>query len=254
MPERPLLEICDLVVRYGPHTVLNGASLKASRAERIALLGPSGSGKTTLLRSINGFVPAACGSVRVDGVEVTSLRGQHLRALRSRVGVVSQRHDLIEMLLAYQNVMAGALGRWSNWRALRFLLYPRASELEEARSALRRVDLEHKLRARTARLSGGEHQRIAIARALVQNPLLLLADEPIASLDPELSEQTLALLCGLAHESGVTLICTLHQPLLAERFFDRILELRNGRIEAERNGNGSRAGRESGLALARGQA
>jgi phosphonate transport system ATP-binding protein len=130
----------------------------------------------------------------------------------------------------YQNVMAGALGRWSAWRGLRFLLWPSAEEMEEAAAALRRVGLEHKLRARTSGISGGEHQRVAIARALVQQPVLLLADEPVASLDPKLSEQILELLCGLAAESRVTLLCSLHQPHLAERYFDRIVELQDGRI------------------------
>jgi phosphonate transport system ATP-binding protein len=103
-------------------------------------------------------------------------------------------------------------------------------EIEEARAALARVRLEHKLRARTAGLSGGEHQRVAIARALVQRPVLLLADEPVASLDPERSEQILELLCGLAEENGVTLVCSLHQTELAHRYFRRIVELRDGRV------------------------
>jgi phosphonate transport system ATP-binding protein len=102
--------------------------------------------------------------------------------------------------------------------------------MDEAAAALRRVGLEHKLRARTSGISGGEHQRVAIGRALVQNPVLMLADEPVASLDPKLSEQILSLLCGLAAESNVTLLCSLHQPHLAERYFDRIVELQDGRI------------------------
>jgi len=230
------LEIRDLVVRFGEHTVLDGVCFEARRGERIAVLGPSGTGKTTLFRSINGFAPAASGSVRVDGVEVTRLRGRSLRMLRSRIGVVSQRHDLIDNLAVHQNVMAGALGRWSSARALRFLLWPLAAELEEAQAVLRRVGLEHKLRARTASLSGGEHQRVAIARALVQEPVLLLADEPVASLDPVLSHQTLELLCRLAEESGVTLLCSLHQPHLADHYFDRVIEMHGGHIVRQRKG------------------
>ncbi len=188
MPDvRSALEIRDLVVRFGKHTVLHGVSFKARRGERIAVLGPSGTGKTTLFRTINGFASADSGSVLVDGVEVTRLRGRALRAMRSRIGAVSQRHDLVDNLAVHQNVMAGALGRWSSARALRFLVWPLASELDEAQTALRRVGLEHKLRARTSSLSGGEHQRVAIARALVQDPVLLLADEPVASLDPALA-------------------------------------------------------------------
>ena len=228
------LSIRDIVVQYAKRPVLEHISLEVSRGERVAILGPSGAGKTTLFRAINGFVPYTSGSIQLDGIEVSQTRGRARRALRSRIGVVSQRHDLVENLLVLQNVMAGALGRWSSWHALRFLVWPTGGEITEALAALKRVGLEQKLRERTSSLSGGEHQRVAIARALVQQPILLLADEPVASLDPSLSEQTLALLYGLAEESNVTLLCSLHQPHLAERFFDRIVEMREGRITRER--------------------
>jgi phosphonate transport system ATP-binding protein len=182
------------------------------------------------MRAINGFTPVASGSVRVNGTEVTTARGRALRRLRRQIGFVSQRHDLIDGLSVHQNVMAGALGRWTAWHTLRFLVWPFREELETAREALQRVGLEHKLRARTATLSGGEHQRVAIARALVQKPVLLLADEPVASLDPRTSEQILALLSTLAEETHVTLICSLHQPELAERYFNRIIAISGGRI------------------------
>jgi phosphonate transport system ATP-binding protein len=232
------LEIRDLFVRYGQNTVLNGVSCAVRRGERVAILGPSGAGKTSLLRAINGFVPILSGGIFVDGIDVSRTRGRALRELRSRIGVISQRHDLVDNLRVHQNVMAGALGRWSSWHALRFLLWPFENELEVARAALQRVGLDHKLRSRTSSLSGGEHQRVAIARALVQDPILMLADEPVASLDPALSQQTLDLLCRLAEESGVTLLCTLHQPHLAEHYFERIIEMRGGEIVRERKGEG----------------
>jgi phosphonate transport system ATP-binding protein len=232
------LKISDLVVRYGPHTVLNGVSCAVRRGERVAVLGASGAGKTTLFRAINGFAAAVEGSIVVDGVDVTKLRGGALRELRSRIAVVSQRHDLVDNLSVHQNVMAGALGRWSSLHALRFLIWPWREELETAREALSRVGLDRKLRSRTSQLSGGEHQRVAIARALVQQPILLLADEPVASLDPALSHQILELLCRLAEENHVTLLCSLHQPHLAEHFFQRIIELRAGEIVGERRGAG----------------
>lgn len=225
-----VLEIRHLTLRYGTHTVLDRVSLSASRSERIAILGPSGSGKTSLMRAINGFGAVASGNVRVNGVEVTRARGRALRRLRSHIGFVSQRHDLIDGLSVQNNVMAGALGRWSSLHAMRFLAWPRKEELETAREALRHVGLEHKLRARTSTLSGGEHQRVAIARALVQKPVLLLADEPVASLDPRTSEQILALLSDLAQETHVTLICSLHQPELAERHFTRIIAIDGGQL------------------------
>jgi phosphonate transport system ATP-binding protein len=218
--------------------VLNEVSCAVRPGERVAILGSSGAGKTTLLRAINGFVPAASGEILAGGIDVRQARGGALRELRSRIGVISQRHDLVDNLRVYQNVMAGALGRWSSWRALRFLLWPLGEELGVARAALKRVGLESKLRSRTASLSGGEHQRVAIARALVQDPILMLADEPVASLDPALAQQTLELLCRLAEESRVTLLCTLHQPHLAEHYFERILEMRAGKIVRERKGEG----------------
>jgi phosphonate transport system ATP-binding protein len=232
------LEIHDLVVRYGQHTVLNGVSCSVRRGERVAVLGASGAGKTTLFRAINGFAPATEGSILVDGVDVTRLRGTALREMRSRIAVISQRHDLVDNLSVHQNVMAGALGRWSSWHALRFLIWPLADELDTAREALSRVGLAHKLRSRTSKLSGGEHQRVAIARALVQHPVLMLADEPVASLDPALSQQILELLCRLAEENNVTLLCSLHQPHLAEHYFERIIDMRGGEIVGERRGAG----------------
>ena len=230
----PLLQIRDLVVRYdAAHTVLNGISLTAGRTERVAILGPSGTGKTTLFRAINGFAPVASGSILVNGVEVTKAHGRGLRELRSHIGVISQRHDLVDRLSVYQNVMAGALGKWSWGHALRFLIKPTEEELAQAATALRKVGLEHKLRSRTSGISGGEHQRVAIARSLVQEPILMLADEPVASLDPALSEQILALLCNLAEEYHVTLLCSLHQTQLARKFFSRVVEMRAGEIVHE---------------------
>jgi phosphonate transport system ATP-binding protein len=148
------------------------------------------------------------------------------------VALVAQKHDLVDVLPVHANVMAGALGRWSDLRALRYLVRPAPAELDEARAALAAVGLAHKLRAETARLSGGEQQRVAIARALVQAPRVLLADEPVASLDPRTAREVLELLTGLAQARGMGLICSLHQPDLAHRFFDRVLELRDGRLEA----------------------
>ena len=150
--------------------------------------------------------------------------------MRRSIAVIPQKHDLVESLRVYHNVMAGALGRWSDAQALRFLFWPLAAELDEARAALDRVGLAEKLKARAGTLSGGQQQRVAIARALVQQPLLILADEPVASLDPRLARQVLDLLCGLAEHDGVALICTLHQPDLAAQYFPRVLEMSAGRL------------------------
>src|SRR5215469_2994033 len=234
----PLLTIENLVVvrsRKAP-PVLHGISLSLERGEKVAVLGPSGAGKTTLIRTINGFVPFESGSITVDGVSVGGLHGKKLRQLRSRIAVISQRHDLVDRLKVYQNVMAGALGRWSRFRALRFLFWPKADELAEAEQALRRVGLAQKLRERTSDISTGEQQRVAIARALVQHPSLLLADEPIASLDPELSDQILSLLCTVADETGFALLCSLHQPEFAYKYFDRVVRIQNGMVREQEPG------------------
>jgi len=230
-----MLEIRDLVVSRTQKAapVLSEISLSVRRGEKLAIVGPSGAGKTSLFRAISGFLPIRSGSITVDGIEVKDLRGRRLRKLRCRIGMISQRHDLVDRLWVHQNVMAGALGRWTTLRALRFLLRPKSAELDEAARALSRVALERKLRCRTCDLSGGEHQRVAIARALVQQPLVLLADEPIASLDPILSGQILSLLCGLAREHGFALLCSLHQPEFAYEYFDRVIRIEAGKIASD---------------------
>jgi phosphonate transport system ATP-binding protein len=231
----PVLNITDLVVVRSKKSppVLNGVTISVDRGEKVAILGPSGAGKTTLFRTVNGFVPIRSGSITVDGISVKGLHGKRLRRLRRHIAVIAQRHDLVDCLRVHQNVMAGALGRWASLHALRFLVWPKAEELAEAESALRRVGIAHKLRERTSEISGGEHQRVAIARALVQQPTILLADEPIASLDPNLSHQILSLLCSLAEESGFALLCSLHQQEYAYQYFDRVIRIENGLVERE---------------------
>jgi phosphonate transport system ATP-binding protein len=227
-----VIELRDVVVRYPgmARAALDGVNLEIASGETVALVGSSGSGKTTLLRTINALVPVTSGNVIVDGTHVESLRGKALRAMRTRLAFIAQHHDLVDRLRVHQNVMAGALGRWSAMHALRYLAVPLPAELEEARAALERVGIPDKLRAKTSDLSGGERQRVAIARALVQRPEAILADEPVASLDPQLASQILELLTALAREGGLALVCSLHQPQLAERHFDHIVRLERGRL------------------------
>ena len=210
--------------------LLSGVDLAVGRGERVALVGPSGSGKTTFLRTLAGQTPPLAGQVRLCGEAVSRLHGASLRAARRQIALVAQKHDLVDTIAVHANVMAGALGRWSNLRALRYLIRPTAAELAEAEAALAAVGLPEKLRAPTACLSGGEQQRVAIARALVQAPRVLLADEPVASLDPRTAREVLELLTGLAVSRGMALVCSLHQPELASLYFDRVLELRDGRL------------------------
>ena len=234
-----MLSIANLTAQYPKqdHPVLRGVNLQIRPGERVAILGPSGSGKTTLFRCINGSVPAQSGTVRVGDVEVTTAHGKALRRVRSKIAVIAQKHDLVDGLRVYQNVMAGALGRWSTPHALRFLLWPTREELQEAEGALASVHLQEKLKAKTTELSGGQQQRVAIARALVQQPVLLLADEPVASLDPVTAAQVLELLCSLAQSHGIALLCSLHQPELAERYFDRRIYMEGGKTQDQRAGS-----------------
>jgi len=210
--------------------VISGIDLEVQAGERIALVGPSGAGKTTLLRTLNGQIPPRAGRLLFEGQDLATLKGTALRRVRAHIGLVTQKHDLVEPLRVDKNVMAGALGRWSTLHALRFLLWSSPSELAEAEAALRAVGLASKLRQPTSALSGGEQQRVAIARVLVQAPRLLLADEPIASLDPRTAEEVLDLLTGLTKARGMALICSLHQPDLAARYFDRIIEVKAGAL------------------------
>ena len=209
---------------------ITGVSLEVAAGERIALVGPSGAGKTTLLRTLNGRLKPRAGEVLFEGVSLAALRGRRLRQVRAHIGLITQKHDLVDTLRVDKNVMAGALGRWSTARALRFLFWSNPQELAEAEAALASVGLAHKLKAPSSALSGGEQQRVAIARALVQAPRLLLADEPVASLDPRTAVEVLDLLTGLTQARGMALICSLHQPELAERFFERIVEVRRGAL------------------------
>ncbi len=222
--------------------VISGIDLEVEAGERIALVGPSGAGKTTLLRTLNGQIPPRAGLLLFEGQNLATLNGASLRRVRAHIGFVTQKHDLVEPLRVDKNVMAGALGRWSTLHALRFLLWSSPSELAQAEVALSAVGLASKLRQPTSALSGGEQQRVAIARALIQAPRLLLADEPVASLDPQTAEEVLDLLTGLTKARGMALICSLHQPELAARYFDRIIEVRGGALVEARPPSGSSRG------------
>lgn len=212
----------------GGEVALQGVTLRIARGERVALVGPSGAGKTTLFRLLNLTLRPTRGTLRVLGTDPSALRGRELRALRRRIGTVYQQHNLVGRLRVVHNVLAGRLGGWSTLTALRSLLVP--CEVGLAEEALRRVGIPEKLHARTDTLSGGQQQRVAIARVLVQDPEVILADEPVASVDPALARSLVRLLVELSEAGGKTLLMSLHTVELALASFPRLVGVADGRV------------------------
>jgi phosphonate transport system ATP-binding protein len=220
-----LLDAAELAV--GATTLLGPVSLAVPRGQRIALIGPSGAGKTSLLRLCAGLAWPSRGRVEVLAHDTGALRGRDLRAFRRRVGLLHQQDNLVPALRVAHNVLIGRLGAWSLWRSLWSFVRPQ--ELELAAAALERVELRHRLWALPDELSGGEQQRVAIARLVLQEPEVLLADEPASSLDVRLARDVVQLLLSLPCARGTTIV-SLHSLDLLDLPFDRVLALRGGRI------------------------
>jgi len=207
---------------------VEGISLTVGPGEQVAVIGPSGAGKTTLFRILNLTLRPTSGSFSIGGVDVAGLSDDEMRRQRRRIGTIYQQHNLVGRLRVVHNVLAGNLGRWSTAHALVSLIRPR--DLEAAHQALAEVGIPEKLYARTDELSGGQQQRVAVARVLIQNPDIILADEPVSSVDPSLAVTIVALLRDLAHESWKTLLMNLHSVDLALAYFPRVVGIRDGRI------------------------
>ena len=230
MDLRPLLRLRGAAVTYpNGRRALVRADLEVAPGEFLVLLGPSGAGKSTLLRGLNGLVPLMDGTLEVDDLgsvhDVASLR-----ALRKRTGMVFQQHQLIGRLSALANVLTGRLGYHSGLRTL--LPLPRADKVI-ALHALDRVGLMDRALHRVDQFSGGEQQRVGVARALAQAPRLVLADEPVASLDPTTAVHVLTLIHDVCKADGIAAIVSLHQVSLARRFADRIVGLAKGTVVFE---------------------
>ena len=223
-----LIRLDGVTKTFGSTTALKNASLQVSRGEIVVLLGLSGSGKSTLLRHLDGLEVPTSGEIEVLGAKVPTLKGKALRVLRSRVGFIFQQFELVPSLTVLENVLTGSL---SEVRGPRLGLwgYSKAAKLR-ALEHLDRVGLLDRAYQRSDTLSGGQQQRVAIARALMQKPDILLADEPVASLDPESSDQVMALIREIAADEGLTVVCSLHQVDLAISWADRIVGLRHGEI------------------------
>ncbi len=224
-----LLELRGLAKSYdGRARALDGANLEVRRGEFVSIIGSSGAGKSTLLRCVNRLIDPTEGSVTFDGDDVTRVRGRALRACRRRIAMVFQHYNLVHRATAIENVLQGRLGYKSTVAGM-FGLFSE-DEKRRAFEILGQVGLSDFAYVRTDQLSGGQKQRVGIARALVQDPLLMLADEPIASLDPKSSRTVMEHLRWAADELGVACLVNLHQVDFALEFSDRIVGLAGGKL------------------------
>lgn len=222
------VECKKLGLRYGDRQVLSGLDLRIDAGERIAVLGASGCGKTSLLRILAGLQAATSGHAQVLGRDPGQLRGRALAQHQNAVALLHQGDNLVPNLRVVHNVLMGRLGHWSALRGLLSLLWPQ--DLPAARAALREVELHDRLWDLPQTLSGGQRQRVAIARLLVQEPLLWLADEPTSQLDTRLGRGVLTTLLKAAGRSNATVVVSLHDLELLNVGFDRVIAMRTGRI------------------------
>ena len=221
-----MLEINNLRKNFDNGTqALKGVSFKVKRGEFISILGPSGSGKTTLLRSINGLEPIENGEVIFNNNKITK---DNLPDVQRKTGMIFQEFNLVNNLSSINNVLTGLLNSSSKFLSM-FYLFTKEQKLEALRS-LKTVGLLEKSYSRVDELSGGQRQRIGIARAIIKKPILLLADEPVASLDPRAALSTMKLLKKINKDFNITILCNLHQTNLAIEFSDRIIGLSDGSI------------------------
>lgn len=221
-----MIRVRALTKNYGDNAVLRGVDLDAAAGEFVVVLGESGAGKSTLLRCMNRLVVADGGELRLGQMDAVTCSDE--RALRRQVAMIFQHHHVVPRLTALKNVLTGCLGSVSTLASV-FHLFPR-KDIELARDCLARVGLAHKAEARTDSLSGGQMQRVGIARALAQRPQVILADEPVASLDPQAARKVLQYLRDASRDLGITVLCNLHQVDYAKEFADRIVGLARGRV------------------------
>jgi phosphonate transport system ATP-binding protein len=224
-----LIRVRSLTKDYaGATRALDDITLDIAPGEFVALIGPSGAGKSTFLRCVNGLVEPTAGEVSVNGRAVVGATERELRRIRAGIGFVFQQFNLLRRLSVLENVLIGRLAHTPRWRSLSGWFPSR--DVERARAALERVGLGGLAGRRADTLSGGQQQRVAIARALVQEPHIILADEPMASLDPSLSRSVMETLRDINREDGTTIVTSLHVLELALAYGRRIIGLRAGRV------------------------
>jgi len=225
-----MIEVRGLSKRYGDLVALADVSLEVAAGEMVVVLGRSGAGKSTLLRCINRLVQPSAGEVRIGGEALPATRSG-LRRIRSQLGMIFQDHNLVPRLSVLKNVLAGRLARMPEWMSV--LQIFREEDLRIALESLKRVELEDRAWSRADRLSGGQQQRVGIARALAQQPEAILADEPVASLDPKTARVVLGDLKRASRELGIAVLCNLHQVGYALEFADRVIGIHAGRVVFE---------------------
>jgi len=225
-----MIEVRGLSKRYGDLVALVDVSLQVAAGEMLVVLGPSGAGKSTLLRCVNRLIEPSGGEIRIADEAAPKTRAG-LRRLRSQVGMIFQDHNLVPRLSVLKNVLAGRLSKMPHWMSLLQLF--RDDDIRIALDCLRRVDLEDRAWTRADRLSGGQQQRVGIARAVAQEPRAILADEPVASLDPKSARLVLSDLKRASRELGIAVLCNLHQVGYAMEFADRIVGIHAGRVVFE---------------------
>jgi phosphonate transport system ATP-binding protein len=226
--EHRMLVVDGLTCRFGTKAAVDNASFSVSPGGFVGVIGRSGAGKSTLLRTINRLAPASEGRVLYNGVDVTALRGTALRQWRARSAMIFQQFNLVGRLDVLTNVLMGRLSAISSWRSLA-QLWPE-DDVAVAMSALEQFDMAPLAAQRADQLSGGQQQRVAIARALVQEPEIILADEPIASLDPRNTKIVMDALLRINKHFGITVLCNLHSLDLARSYCDRLIGVASGRI------------------------
>jgi phosphonate transport system ATP-binding protein len=225
----PLLESDAVTKRYGTETLaLNEITFAVQPGEFVAIIGPSGAGKSTLLRCINRLIDITSGDIRFDGVSVPKLRGQALRHHRTQIGMIFQHYNLVNRLSVLENVLHGRLGYKNTIQGILGLYSEQ--EKREAVRILEMLGLEEQMYKRCDQLSGGQKQRVGIARALVQQPRMLLCDEPIASLDPSSAKIIMDTLREINRTLGITVLVNLHQVDVALHYAERIIGINRGKI------------------------
>jgi phosphonate transport system ATP-binding protein len=224
-----MLEIIGLSKVYPTGTAaLKEVSFRVDQPQVVTIIGPSGAGKSTLIRCINRLVEPTSGKIMLDGIDIRRLNRRELRKMRRRMGMIFQEYNLVERLTVMENLLSGRLGYVGFWKTYRRKFAP--GDVAAAFELLDRVGLSGYQSTRADALSGGERQRVGISRALMQQPDLLLVDEPTASLDPKTSRQIMRLLVELAHERGTPALVNIHDVGLAQSFADRIIGLSAGQI------------------------